>query len=140
MSDQSPSLKEQIQEALDRPMPTAVYDPASDLLVNIQETLERLGLRIEDPHSDAFPRPIRIDFTYSRELKGLPIGSTGEILLSIPRFIDDATLAGGAPTLVRLFEDALKVQDLSLRDVRLTDVRLTRFVRAGAGEQQHEIA
>ncbi len=134
MSDQSPSLKEQIQDALDRPIPTAVYQPPSALHVNLQATLERLGLRIDDPHVDALPRPIRIDFTYSRELKGLPIGSTGKISLSVPRFIDDAALAGGAPTLVRLFEEALKVQDLSLRDVRLTDVRLTRFVRAGADE------
>ena len=140
MSDKVPSLKEQIQEALERPIPTAVYDPASVLLVNVQEALERLGLRIDDPYSDALSRPIRIDFTYSREMKGLPTGSTGKILQSLPCYVDDAELARGAPTLVRLFEDALKVHDLSLRDVTVTDVQLTRFVRVDAGEQQHEVA
>ena len=134
MSDQSLSVKEQIQEALDRPIPTAVYEPPSAIQFDFQETLERLGLRIDDPDGHALPRPIRIDFTYSREMKGLPIGSTGKVVQSIPRFIDDAVLVGGVPALVRLFEEALKLQDLSLRDVTLTDVRLTRFVRVEADE------
>ena len=84
MSDQPPSVKEQIQEALDRPIPTAVYEPPPALHFDFQETLERLGLRIDDPDADALPLPIRIDFTYSREMKGLPIGSTGKIVQSSP--------------------------------------------------------
>ena len=67
-------------------------------------------------------------------MKGLPVGSMGKILQSLPCFIDDAELARGVRTPVRLFEDGLKGQDLSLKDVGFTDVRLTRFVRIEADE------
>lgn len=134
MSDQSPSFKEQIQETLDRPTPAAVYEPHSALQVDIHKTLKRLGIPIDDPRGDALPSPIRIDFTYRREMKGLPIGSTGKSLLSVARFINDAESARGVRALVRLFEDTLKVPDLSPKDVRLTDVGLTRFVRIEADE------
>ena len=67
-------------------------------------------------------------------MKGLPIGSTGKIVQSITRFIDDAVLASGVPALVRLFEGAVRLQGLSLKDVELTDVRLTRFVQVEPDE------
>ena len=125
------SLEAHVQKALDRPIPTVVYEPPSALpaVQAISQTLERLGLRIDDPGGDALPRPVRIDFTYSHEMKGPPFGATVEIAQSIPCFIDDDLLAGGVPALIRLFEEALHRQDLSLNDVALTDVRLTRFVQ-----------